>query len=287
MGNTASLDTPAEFGRLIAEDSEKWKVIAFAGISRTKFSRPAWSCASRFREACRALVVAVRVSSRASRRQGQAADRPRRAPAPYRSPVPPGTWRQRPCLTDGGQPIAELHQLVRLDVETVEAVLRRKHHQRRRQSLGDFAQVVRIARMDQHVRPRAVVHLAAAQRFVEPVQPPRIGAADDDEIGINRVLNRFLDLLTICCGSIRSSRYGAARGAADTGLPIRWRQSPRLPSSQWCNACVRARPSRRRHRARSGSLAARMSRATCIMSPMLRFCFGDAFAASLSEPPLK
>jgi tripartite-type tricarboxylate transporter receptor subunit TctC len=33
MGNTALSDTPAEFGRLIAEDSDKWsKVIAFAGI---------------------------------------------------------------------------------------------------------------------------------------------------------------------------------------------------------------------------------------------------------------
>jgi tripartite-type tricarboxylate transporter receptor subunit TctC len=33
MGNTALSDSPAEFGRLIAEDSEKWaKVIAFAGI---------------------------------------------------------------------------------------------------------------------------------------------------------------------------------------------------------------------------------------------------------------
>jgi tripartite-type tricarboxylate transporter receptor subunit TctC len=33
MGNTAVSDTPAEFAKLIAEDSEKWaKVIAFAGI---------------------------------------------------------------------------------------------------------------------------------------------------------------------------------------------------------------------------------------------------------------
>ena len=33
MGNTALSDLPSEFGRLIAEDSEKWaKVIAFAGI---------------------------------------------------------------------------------------------------------------------------------------------------------------------------------------------------------------------------------------------------------------
>src|SRR5712691_5378114 len=96
----------------------------------------------------------------------------------------------------GRQAITETGEVARRQREFGESVGRRERHQRRRQALADDAHLLGRAREhEQHVGARLVEGFRAAQRLVEIVDPPCIGAGDDHEVGIGARRQRFLDLL--------------------------------------------------------------------------------------------
>ena len=80
--------------------------------------------------------------------------------------------------------------------ELGEAVGRREDHQRRGQALADGAHLLGVAgEHEQHVGARLLEGFAAAQRLIEAVEAARIGAGDDQQIGIGAGGERLLDLL--------------------------------------------------------------------------------------------
>ena len=94
------------------------------------------------------------------------------------------------------QPVAEPGEIALRQREGAEAVGRREHHQRRRQPLAHDAQLVGAAGIaEQHVGAGLVKGLGPAHRLVEAADAPRIGAGDDDEVGIGARIARRRDLL--------------------------------------------------------------------------------------------
>ena len=95
--------------------------------------------------------------------------------------LPPS--RHRP--TDWRDPAAMIAAFARIEREFGETVGRCKRHQGRGQPLAHGAHLLGTAgEHEQHVGAGFLEGFAAAQGFVEAVKAPRIGAGDDDEIGV-------------------------------------------------------------------------------------------------------
>ena len=80
--------------------------------------------------------------------------------------------------------------------EPGEAVGRGEGHQRAGQPLADGPHLLGVAGVDeQHVGAGAVEGFGPPQRLVEIVDPARIGAGDDHEVGVGARGDRLLDLV--------------------------------------------------------------------------------------------